>query len=158
MRALVTPRRLASFYLRNPRILLKTARYDWLNFAGDVNLQHYGDLREVDTVRRKRSPEFNLWSGARQRLFRVAPFYPLVLFGMSLLLCVAGAAEPKLRRALPLWPVPAMVTFIAVSCFLFSSLLDAGETSRHLVIFQVATDLTILSLFLAMVVRNKPSV
>lgn len=158
MRALVTPRRLASFYLRNPRMLVITARYDWLTFAGDVNLQYYGDLREVNTVLKKRSPEFNLWSGARQRLFRVAPFYPLILFGMSLLLCAAAAADPKLRQALPLWPVPAMVTFIAVSCFLFSSLLDAGETPRHLVIFQVATDLTILSLFLTVAVRNKPSV
>jgi hypothetical protein len=79
-----------------------------------------------------------------------------LVFGISLLLCLACAASRRLRGYFPLWPVPAMAALIAVSCFLASSLLDAAETARHLVLFQAATDLSILSLFLSMAVRSRP--
>ncbi len=84
----------------------------------------------------------------------MAPLYPIAVFGLALALCLAGMASRKMRACFPLWPVPAMAAFIAICCFLASSLLDAAETARHLVLFQAATDLTILSLFLAMAVRR----
>jgi hypothetical protein len=156
IRAFVTPSRLASFYAHNPDVLAKTVQYDWRHFAYDVNLELYGDLREIDVIHKKASPEFNLWTGCRKKLFRIAPLYPIVFFGMSLLLCAGGAASRTLRGRFPLWPVPAMVTLVALSCFFTASLLDAAETPRHLVLFQAATDLTILSFFLSMAVRNRP--
>jgi hypothetical protein len=163
IRALVTPGRLAAFYVQNPGILAAVLKSDWLNAAFDVNLRSpstkyllppYGDMREIDVIGKKTSPDFTLWSGLRKRLFIVFPVYPLIIFGISLLLFLAGFASPKTRAALPLWPLPSMMTFIAVACFLFSSLLDAADTARHLVLFQAATDLTILSLFLTGSIRT----
>ena len=157
IRSLVTPGSLASFYAHNPRTLWRVVRADWLVSASDVNLGNYGILRETDVRDRKASPEFNLWSGFRRRLFMGAPPYPLVFFAAAFLLGAGGVFSRKWRAGFPLWPVPAMMTLVALSGFLTSSLMDAAETARHMVLFQAGTDLTILSLFLALVVRNAPT-
>jgi len=157
IRTLAPPLKVVSFYMHNPDVLWMVVRNDWLLSATDVNLKGYGVLREADVRDHKASPEFHLWSAFRQYLFGIFPPYPVVFFGGALLLCAGGALRSGLRAEFPLWPVPAMMTLVAASSFLTSSLLDAAETARHMVLFQVATDLTILSLFLALVTRNKPA-
>ena len=152
--ALVTPARIASFYVHNPDVLIKVVRSDWLQYASLVNLHvYFGHMREADTIAGKASPDFHVWSGSRTALFRFAPFYPLAFFGLALGLCLAGLVSGKMRARFPLWPVPAMMAFTAIACFLSSSLLDASETARHLVLFQAAEDLTILALFLSIATR-----
>ncbi len=155
VRTLVTPGRIVTFYLHNPSVAEGVLRKDWMENASDVNLSGYGDMREADVARGKTSPEFNLWSGLRQRLFRAIPLYPVVFFAAALSLLAAGGASRNLRNQAPLWPLPGMVTIIAVGCLLSGSLLDAAETARHLLLFQVATDLTILALLVAYGTRTR---
>jgi hypothetical protein len=154
IRSLVTPGRLVSFYLHNPGTAWKVLKGDWIESASDVNLGFYGDLREIDVKNGRQTPEFNLWSGARQRLFRVFPFYPLIFFVFSLALFGAGLFRAEVRARFPLWCLPGLMTVIAIATFFSSSLLDAVETARHMVLFQVATDLTIFSAIFALVLRN----
>jgi hypothetical protein len=154
IRSLVTPGKLVSFYLSNPGIAWKVLKSDWIESASDVNLGLYGDLREIDVKNGRQTPEFNLWSGARQRLFRVFPVYPLIFFVFSLALFGAGLFGAAVRARFPLWCLPGMMTVIAIATFFSSSLLDAVETSRHMVLFQVSTDLTIFSAIFALVLRN----
>ncbi len=155
--SLVTPVRLAAFYWHYPEVAAAAIQSDRNEAASDVSLNGYGHLREVDVVQKKTSPEFNLWSGLRRALFRPAPLYPVYLFGLALIFCVAGAVSRRLRERLPLWPLPAMATSIAVSCYLTASLMDAVGTRRHLVLVHAATDLTILMLFLAVLARAVPA-
>jgi hypothetical protein len=140
---LVNPSSLASFYWRHPAIVSKVLLSDLRDWAPDIALHYsgYENLREPDVRSGKHPFELTLWSGARHRLFTVAPYHLIWLFGAVIVLA------PFLR--FPLWQVTLLSTLLAISSFLFASLLDAVETARHLVFFQAATDLTIFSIALS---------
>jgi hypothetical protein len=53
------------------------------------------------------------------------------------------------RAWFQLWPATLVSALLAVSSYLSASLFDAVETSRHLVLFQGATDLTVISVALS---------
>jgi hypothetical protein len=148
---LVTPSSLSLFYWRHPRILGKVLVFDLHNWAPDVDLSRatYGHLRETDVRNGKHPFELVAWGRFRRQLFSVAPFYPIYLFGIVIVLAGFCILNPALGRRLPLWPVALFSALLAVSSFLFASLTDAIETTRHLVLFQAATDLTIFSVVLS---------
>ena len=89
------------------------------------------------------------WGSFRHQLFAVAPFHLIYLFGAVIVLSGFCVIKRETERQFPLWPVALFTTLLAVSSFLFASLFDAVETSRHLVFFQAATDLTIFSVVLS---------
>ena len=160
--SLVTPSRLGAFYWRHPQILRKVLLFDFHNSVPDVDLSHtptpYGRVREVDVDSGKHPFDLVAWGRFRRQLFSVAPFHLIYLFGTVFVLsgfCVVSSGN---RRRFPLWPVALTSALIAVSSFLFASLFDAVETTRHLVFFQAATDLTIFSVVLSIciAIENLP--
>ena len=150
---LVTPSRLGAFYWRHPQILRKVLLFDLHDSAPDIELSHtsasYGHVREVDVESGKHPFQLVAWGRFRHQLFSVVPFHLIYLFGTVIVLCGFCVVSPKVGHRFPLWPVALFSTLLAVSSFLFASLFDAIETTRHLVFFQAATDLTIFSVALS---------
>jgi hypothetical protein len=145
---LVTPASVASFYWRHPDMLAKVLLFDYRGSAPDVNLHNalYGYLREADLTSGKHPRELRAWSAFRMRLFALAPNHLIYLFAAIFLLCACCALSPRLAARLPIWPAILLAAAVAVSSFVFASLMDAVETDRHLVLFQAATDFTIFLL------------
>lgn len=148
---LVTPSSLGLFYWRHPRILTRVLLFDFHNSAPDVDLSRatYGHLRETDIRNGKHPFELDGWGRFRRQLFSVAPFYPVYLFGMVIVFCGVCLLNRGVGSRFPVWPVALFSALLAVSSFLFASLTDAVETTRHLVFFQAATDLTTFSVVLS---------
>jgi hypothetical protein len=87
---------------------------------------------------------FSWWTDFRSALFRFAPWHILVWFAavcwMSIRLLIRGRGTSEARAAGLCLALAAM----ALAEFAVSSLSDSGETERHLFLFQVLTDFTIL--------------
>lgn len=149
--SLVTPSSLARFYARHPRILTKVLLFDLRYFAPDVDLVRatYGHQRETDVRNGTHPFELTGWGRFRHQLFSVVPFYPIYLLGLVIVLAGFCIGNPGMARRFPVWPLALLSALLAGSSFLFASLTDAVETSRHLVFFQAATDFTIFSVVLA---------
>lgn len=149
--SLVTPFSLGRFYWRHPDFLRKVLLFDFRLSAPDVDLTAtgtYGHLRKMDLRSGKRPFELRYWSRFRRRLFAWYPFHLFWLFGLVLLFTGFCAVSPPLRRLFPTWTLALISTLIAISSFLFASLLDAVETARHLTFFETATDFTMFSVVL----------
>jgi hypothetical protein len=149
--SLVTPASLGSFYWRHPEILTKVLLFDLHDSAPNIDLSSdgYGHLRQTDVQSGKHPFVLVAWDRLRHQLFSVAPFYPIYLFGMAIVLSGLCILIPGMGRRFPVWPVALFSALLAVSSFLFASLLDAVDSARHLVFFQVAADLTIISVVLS---------
>lgn len=147
----VTPASLASFYWRHPGLLTKVLRLDLQRWAPDLDLaSDYGHLREEEVLRGKHPFELVAWSRFRAKLFTVAPLHLVYLFGLVVLSSTVCIRRPKIRAWLPLWPAALLSALLALSSFLFASLLDGVETPRHLVFFQASTDLVFVSIGLTL--------
>jgi hypothetical protein len=153
IRSLVPMSAVAAFYARNPDMLKKVIEFDWKASVPDVDMNEYGRMRESDVAAKKQAPVIQGWSRLRKAPFRIFLWYPVIFFAVAFAGAGAGLASTAVRQRFPLWPIPLMSTLVALACFALSSLVDAVETTRHLVIFQAATDLTIFTTFLAMFVR-----
>jgi hypothetical protein len=137
--------RLLGFYLRHPGVA-----------GGKV----WKDLREVAWERRPnnlsnfqpdagrppgaRSTRLASWGALRSRLFRWWPAHILLWYAIALVvLPIAGIrAHSPFRRTLG-WVIGA-IALAGAAEFLVASLGDAAETYRHLLIFHLLTDMTIL--------------
>jgi hypothetical protein len=87
------------------------------------------------------------WTDFRRQLFDVAPNHLLWLFALAIVLAAF--------RWSPAWPLVAFSALLALTAFPFASLLDAAETSRHLVFFQAATDLTMFSIVFSAILQRE---
>lgn len=144
---LVTPRTLGLYYARHPEMLKKVLLFDLHGSAPNVDLQiGYGRWRRIDIQNGIQPFHLTEWSGFRQKLFSLAPDHPIWLFGCAILLCAGCLLKTGFGRRLPLWPMILVFSMVSISAFVFASLLDGIETSRHLVLFQTAMDLTLISL------------
>jgi hypothetical protein len=90
-----------------------------------------------------RTTSFGWWSSLRSALFRVAPWHIVAWY--------AGFIGIGISLAIRLTTVPARISLCAVLLAgmglvdgAVSSLADAAETERHLFLFHVITDFTIL--------------
>jgi hypothetical protein len=149
--SLVTPSSLSMFYWRHPEMLRTVLLSDLRRWAPDVDLNEsgYGHLSESDVRSGRRPFELVAWSRFRRYLFTVAPLHPVWLFGLVILVSGCCVLSPGVGDWLPVWPITLSSELLAVSSFLFASLSEAVETARHLVFFQAATDLTIFSIVLS---------
>ena len=130
-------RRLALFYLTHPARAFAIIYSDLPVRAADRRPPFLGNYRRVTGLPpRTLARSFHWWSDIRSRPFRIAPWHIAVWYAVFL----AG-----LWRLRNLSGVIALVVAAAGLLALASaSLGDSGETDRHLWIFHVLTDFTIL--------------
>ena len=87
---------------------------------------------------------FAHWTKLRSFLFRVAPWHMVLLYvllGVGAVYCIARASSQEARR---ISLVCLLLFVLGLMAFGIASLADYGETGRHLWLFHVITDITIV--------------
>ena len=148
VRAALTPevhQKAALFCVRHP---WRTLRIIYRGLQGPavgrrpVFLGNY--QRESGLGPRTLARSFHLFSSLRSLLFRVAPWHMVLWytgFVAGVLLCVWRAPDPAARRVAVVGLLLAVQGLLALA---FATLGESGETDRHLWIFHVITDFTIV--------------
>jgi hypothetical protein len=128
----VTPAKILAFYFRHPAIAVQVLRADFLSFAADVPISSPGTMRRVDNpIPAFRANGLQVWSKVRRKC---ALFWP---WHIPILYIVVFFGSLAFRNA---WPLAVIVCPIGVLSFLIGSLCDGTETSRHILLYQQATD------------------
>jgi hypothetical protein len=130
----VTTSRLLRFYLHHPVSVLRSFRHDinqetWQRRP--VNLSNFQRFRGRQAG--AKTSAFGWWSAIRTALFRVWSAHIVLWY-------IAAAVLGIWRRN---WVLPTVLLAGALE-FSAASLTDAAETYRHLLLFQIYTDLSIL--------------
>jgi hypothetical protein len=135
--------RIAEFYLRHPWRALAIV-YRVLKERASRRRPALGNYeRAYGFPPGTQTTSFGWWSALRSALFRVAPWHIAVWY--------AGILGIGIRLAIRPITVPARISLFAILLaamglveLAVSSLADAGETERHLLLFHVITDFTIM--------------
>jgi hypothetical protein len=135
----VTTGTLLKYYSRHPQIALTIMHSDFMAFAADLPLSSFGTMRRSDNP----SPVFRVggfqwWSAFRRASALAIPWHIAAIYLLVPLCCIT------VPRMLPLG---IMISATGILSFAVGTLLDATETSRHILVFQQATDLLYLVFF-----------
>jgi hypothetical protein len=153
----VTLTMLVTYYLQHPSIPLEQSELGLTESASGIrpNLGNY--QRDAGFPPFTRARRVDSWSDVRAWLLRVFPFHVVIFYvvmGIGSLLCLFR------RSWAARWPLSPLVLLLAVSGiveFLSSVLLDVIETSRHLFLFHVITELLIICAFAAILCMFRPN-
>lgn len=155
----VTTSKVMKFYWKHPGILLTILWRDLLKSGSDIpvsevpvgleqkTVRAYGALRKSDNPQPSTRPHMlNPWSDARRFLALKIP----ILIPALYMVCIAIGAyklywRPASAASAP-WSLLLLMDTIGIMSYLAGSLGDATDTSRHIVTYQVATDLMVLFL------------
>ena len=135
---------LGRFYIRNPDVLFHLLGRVLKDEVHDIRPGNMGNYERQDGFPPNTlAHRFDGWSSLRSRLLDTFPahlvaFYALMAMGS--LLCLFRA---NWSARWPLYPLVLVLTASGVVEFLFPILLDGTETSRHLFLFHVITELLI---------------
>jgi hypothetical protein len=129
--------RLFGWYLRNPGRALSIMRDVLYKDAPEMRQNNLSNFRRVDgRPRAARTNRFALWSDARSWLLNRWPWVAVIWY----VVFTAGA----LYWRAPLGWIGLGIATIGAGEFAVAALADCQETGRHLLMFHVCTDLTIL--------------
>ena len=135
--------RIAQFYLRHPWRALGIVYRVLKERAGRRRPALGNYERAYGFPPGAQTTSFGWWSALRSALFRVAPWHIVAWY--------AGILGIGIRLAIRPATVPARISLFAILLaamglveLAVSSLADAGETERHLLLFHVITDFTIM--------------
>ena len=138
--------KLTVWYALHPGDTAALLRQDLTQYA--PNLRPLGDL-EKQYVSAGRPKHFSSWSDTEATILRNLPVvFPLVYFLTLVLSGLSVFYRPWRNHAAFGWML-ALVAVAGIAQFVSGSLLDAIETSRHLFMFHVTTDVLMLLLFSA---------
>jgi hypothetical protein len=87
---------------------------------------------------------FGWWSGLRSSLFRLAPWHILVWYAAILATGIYFTVRPREGNTSRLSLLAALLAGMGLVELAVGSMADAGEIPRHLFLFHVITDFTIL--------------
>src|SRR4051794_18514281 len=146
----VSVKRLIAFYLAHPTITGEILLRDLQNAGRDIPISlvpvgfdmhtvRYGLMRKTDNpVPYSRPKLLNPWSDLRrlaaERAYWLVPLFYVSCFVITVRYRTSASARTMLLLS------------IGLLAYLIGSLADATDTSRHIVIAQMATDMAILSL------------
>ncbi|MGA7239538.1 MAG: hypothetical protein WBY44_27905, partial [Bryobacteraceae bacterium] len=151
-------RRAAMYFLENPLVTLHVIERAFKNDVPWIRPPGFGNYE-----RRERLPprtiahRFALWSDLRSWLLLVFPLHIVILYaivGGASLLC---AFRASLAKRWPLYPMTLLLAAAGVVEFLLPILLDGTETSRHLFLFHVNTEVLILCVCAALLAHRRRS-
>ena len=137
--------RVLRFHLRHPWRTAAMIYRDLKTRAVDRRLHIIGKYdRNSGFPPPAQARSFEWWTAFRSALFRIAPWHILIWFvaisWMSIRLAIRDRASAVSKIAV----LCVVLAGMAVAELAICSLSDSGETERHLFLFQVITDFTIL--------------
>lgn len=122
---------LIRYYLRRPGLILTSFQHALTREAFQIRQLNLGNYTKASGYPpAKNADSFNSWSAFRIRLYQLWPYHIIVWFFIFALLY---------RK-----PLGVLLLAIAVIEFCVAALLGALETHRHLLIFHLVTDITVL--------------
>jgi hypothetical protein len=136
----VTTGSVLSFYRQHPKIAVEVLRSDFLSFAADVPISSFGTMRRIDNptpLFRANGPQ--PWSAFRRQAASLWPWHIPILYVVVPLFSLFLGSR--------IWPLALAVCAVGMFSFAAGSLLDATETSRHIILYQEATDLLYIITF-----------
>jgi hypothetical protein len=134
----ITTAGLLLFYLRHPATAFQISRSDFQLYAPDLPLGNFGTMRRADYPEPVyRAKGLRIWSTLRSQSCLRWPWHILLLYVVAF--CIA-----LLRLGRPMGPLLITVSAIGVLSFITGSLGDATETSRHIALYQEATDMVLI--------------
>ena len=135
--------RVLAFHLRHPLRTAAMMYWDLKFRAPDRGIHILGKYaRASGYPPQTQARSFGWWTAFRSALFRIAPWHILVWLAASIVVSARLAMRSDPARSVAILNL-ALCT-MAMLEFAISSLSDAGETERHLFVFHVLTDFTIL--------------
>jgi hypothetical protein len=135
--------KLMKFYLQNPDVAFTEMNHDLTKAAPVLRPTDMANYREKDGFPpRTMASRFSLWSTLRSESMKLFPYQLLLIYLAPWGYWLAAWKRPSLRT--PLLPLALALSVAGVMEFTLSTLTDALDTSRHLFIFQVITELMIL--------------
>jgi hypothetical protein len=133
----VTTRKILAFYVRHPGIGFEILSSDFHLYAPDIPVGNFGTMRRADNPEPVfRANGLRIWSTLRgwsclRWPWHIPPLYLAVgLYGFFCRNRLSG-----------MWLLGLTLCTVGCLSFAISSLGDAEETSRHIVLFQEATDM-----------------
>lgn len=137
----VSHRRLAAFYLCNPRLALHDLSLALLFEAPAMRPVNLSNFRNVDNrPAGARTSRMSLWSSLRSRCLNRWPHGFAVLFFVSWAGLAAGGWRERGSLSGRLALLAASILAMAAVEFAVAALADACETYRHLLMFHLMTD------------------
>ncbi len=136
--------RVLLFHLRHPWRTASMLYWDLKFRAPDRRMQILGKYeRDSGYPPQAQAVSFGWWTALRSALFRLAPWHILVWF--AAVIAVSARLAVRERGTVARVAILSLaLSVMALMEFAVSSLSDAGETERHLFLFHVLTDFTIL--------------
>jgi hypothetical protein len=124
------------YYATHPQVALAVMARDLRQEAPQIRAENLGNY-EISAGKRycTLSHGFSLWSDAKAKLFRLAPWHAVFFWGFGLWF---GLRQPNLRF------FSIGVALLGSIEFGLATLADAIETHRHLLFFHIATDWLVL--------------
>lgn len=146
----ITLRRIARYYWNHPSMCFRVLYSDLKDAAPDVNLEVWDAkrFRIGDYAAHKDDMRFKWWSSARRKIALTNVFLGPALYVLTAVLVILCLLHRRLAEQLPAWPVLGLLTIVGSATFIVASLNDTIETSRHIIIYQVALDFLIFLLIL----------
>jgi hypothetical protein len=133
----VTTRKILAFYLHHPGIGFEILSSDFHSYAPDIPVGNFGTMRRVDNPEPVfRANGLRIWSTFRSWSCLRWPWHIPLLY-----LAVGLYGFFGRNRFSGMWLLGLTICTIGCLSFAIGSLGDAEETSRHIVLFQEATDM-----------------
>ncbi len=150
----VTLGAIVGYYRRHPDVAWHFLDNDLREFAPDVDLSGWPGVyrfRLTDYQQHRTNRHFAGWSSMRRMI--QANFFVFIpmLYLTAFITCFLAATRTKFTRAFESWPVLGFLTLVGAITFFVVALNDCLESSRHIIIFQVATDLILFLLITGVV-------
>src|SRR5260370_5906137 len=138
------PQKLARLYLRHPWRALQIIYNDLRGPASTRpwNVGYYERVSGLPPFAPARS--FRWWSFLRSALFRLAPWHVLVWYAVVLAMAIRLTVRHRGTMLSRVAILCALLIGMGVTELAISTLGDAGETARHLTLFHIITDFTLL--------------
>jgi hypothetical protein len=137
-------RAMLAFYARHPDRAFDVIDSDLRTWGYNRRQLNLSNFRKQDgRARHERTTRFASWSNFRAGHFQRWPWHIGVWYAVVLAGSVVLVRSQERRVARLAW-VAIGISLIAIGEFLLATLADAAETDRHLFLFHVFTDLTML--------------
>jgi hypothetical protein len=139
----ITLGKVAGYYLSHPEMCYRVLASDLKLAAPSVNLDNWTakHFRMDQYAAHRDDMRFRWWSSLRRAIASAWWMLNPLFYAAVFLLGIAAALRPNLSVRLPIWPILLLLCFEGASTFAVASLNDYVETSRHIILFQICTDL-----------------
>ena len=136
--------KLIRYYLQNPDVVVSEMDRDLKLAAPVLRPTDMANFRQKDGYPPAMlATRFSFWSDLRRDMLRQFPYHVLVIYLAPWLMWIAGWRWARLRS--PVMPLALILSAAGVMEFGMSALTDALDNSRHLFLFQIITEVMILT-------------